>query len=690
MLSEEKKPVFWFAIGLLATLLVCFCLAGGILGVGLLGTSIHSYFTTEMVGQGSTSEQTSEMEGVSQNVISSEAFDDMLQADDVDLDMAYETRDLLSDTIVPESDPISLAQRLKGIGDVPRVVSESADPISIGTMDMFWITDNRTGESSEIVAELVYATDHVYFWVEEGVDYEYEDVANLVDTFENEIYPTNRAFFGTEWSPGVDGDEHLYILCSRGLGYSIAGLYGSIDEYTSQVHPYTNAHEIFYISADALTLDEQYTYGVLAHEFQHMIHWYRDSNENTWMNEGFAEYAAILNGYDVGGVDYVFTSDPDIILDYWPSDESSSAHYGQAFLFITYFLDRFGSETTQELIGHPANGLDSVDQVLESLAIFDLQTEELVAADDVFKDWSVALWLQDPSIADGRYSYESYDPPFPSPSDTINDCPLSGQVRQINQYGIDYIRFTCPGNYRGSFEGLQSVQVVPQGPHSGEYAFWTNRGDTSDMTLTRAFDFSELDGDITFDYWVWYDIEEDWDYLYLQASTDDGETWQILETPSGTDANPTGNSYGWGYTGPSGSEGVSEWIQESVDLSVFAGQQVLLRFEYVTDAAVNGEGLLLDDLSIEAIDYEEDFESGDGGWESAGFVRLFNHLPQTYHLVLIETGDEIRVRDISLDEAQSAEFELSIGGDYDEAVLIVIGTARHTWQPSYYRFMIRP
>ena len=42
-----------------------------------------------------------------------------------------------------------------------------------------------------------------------------------------------------------------------------------------------------------------------------------------------------------------------------------------------------------------------------------------------------------------------------------------------------------------------------------------------------------------------------------------------------------------------------------------------MRFEYVTDAAVNGEGLLLDDVSMPQINYSSDFESDDGGWEAA-------------------------------------------------------------------------
>ena len=63
-----------------------------------------------------------------------------------------------------------------------------------------------------------------------------------------------------------------------------------------------------------------YTYGVLAHEFQHMIHWYRDRNESSWINEGFSELSTLLNGLDPGGFDYIYTSNPDLQLTDWPND----------------------------------------------------------------------------------------------------------------------------------------------------------------------------------------------------------------------------------------------------------------------------------------------------------------------------------------------------------------------------------
>jgi hypothetical protein len=211
--------------------------------------------------------------------------------------------------------------------------------------------------------------------------------------------------------------------------------------------------------------------------------------------------------------------------------------------------------------------------------------------------------------------------------------------------------------------------------------FWSSRGDESDMTLTREFDFGGVSGPINMSFGMWHDLETDYDYVFLEASTD-GETWEILTTPSGTDEDPSGNSYGWGWNGQT-----NGWVTEEVDLSKFAGQTVQVRFEYITDAALNGEGFLLDDVQIDAIDYQEDFEAGDGGWEAAGFVRVENTLPQTYRLTLISKGDTTTVTQIPLNPDQTAEIPLSLSSG-EEAVLVVTGTTRFTRLPAAYEIEI--
>ncbi|HEX6304445.1 MAG TPA: hypothetical protein VFZ76_09670, partial [Anaerolineales bacterium] len=592
----------------------------------------------------------------------------------------------LENTIVPINDLADLARRLEGKDDVPQTLSSSETSLSVGEQDSFWVTNVDTNENFRITATLRNVTEHVYFWVQDEVSFDQEEANNLVDSFENQIYPTNRDFFGSEWTPGVDGDPHLYILYAGGLGESLAGYFSSADEYHPLAHEYSNAHEMFLLNADNVDLSSEYTYGVLAHEFQHMIHWYRDRNEQTWLNEGFSELASFLNGYDGGGFDFAYVQDPDIQLTDWPTNPGQTpSHYGSAFLFLTYFLDRFGDEATQSLVGHPENGMVSIDEVLAELDERDPVHNTPITADDVFMDWVLASFLNDEDVADGRYFYSNYpNAPQPDFTETVNRCPQDGITRDVHQYGVDYIRISCPGDFNLHFEGTIQVPVVPEDPYSGDYAFWSNRGDESDMTLTRTFDFTEHQGPLTLNYWTWYDLEEDYDYLYLEASSD-GEDWQILTAPSGTAEDPSGNSYGWGYNGAS-----RGWIQESVDLAQYAGQEVQIRLEYVTDAAVNGEGLLLDDVSIPEVDYFSDFEDGDGGWTAEGWVRIQNLLPQTYRLALISFGRDTTVEYLTLADDNTLTVPVQIGEGVDEVVLVVTGATSFTRQKAAYRYSLLP
>jgi len=599
-------------------------------------------------------------------------------------DAAYETLETLKNATVPVNDPRDLAERLLGIQDIP-LTFETNFP-RLGDQRMFWVSNVDTNENFQITANLEYVTDHAYFWIEDGVLFDARELQRLGDAFENQIYPTNREFFGSEWSPGVDNDPHLYILLAGNLGFNLAGYFSSADELHPLAHDYSNAHEMFLLNADNIDLGDEFTYGVLAHEFQHMIHWYTDRNEESWLNEGFSELSSLLNDFDPGGFDGIYAMNPDLQLTDWPDDpDATTPHYGAGLLFTTYFLDRFGEDATKAVVAHPDNGMDSIDTVLQGMNIKDGVTAQAVRADDVFGDWVIANFLQDGSVMDGRYDYSNYrSAPQTRKTETLNDCSGNWQNRNVKQYGVDYIEITCEGEYQLEFSGQTTVGVLKPDAHSGDYAFWSNKGDESNMRLTREFDFTNITGPITFTYWTWYDLEDDYDYLYLDASTD-GETWQIIPTPSCTAEDPSGNSYGCGYNGST-----NGWRKEEVNLSNFAGQKVWLRFDYVTDAAVNGEGLLLDDMSIPAIGYSTDFEGDDGGWLAEGFVRIQNQLPQTFRVSLIRMGTDTVVETLVLDETQSVTVPVSIGGSIDKVVLVVSGTTRFTRQEAGYSYrMVR-
>ena len=593
------------------------------------------------------------------------------------------TLETLKTTIVPPNDARELACRMEGKCDVPEVMATTSVTRQVGDTDKFWVSNLDNNENIQVNATLRYATSHVYFWVQDGVTYDNGEMKALIDTFENKIYPTNREFFGSEWSPGIDGDEHIYILYAHGLGSSIAGYFSSADSVHPLVHEFSNAHEMFLFNADNTFLGEDFTYGVLAHEFQHMIHWNQDLNETSWLNEGSSELAAFLNGYDPGGFDWLYITDPDLQLNDWPNDQNATTpHYGAGFLFMTYFLDRFGEDATKALVKDTANGLDSVEDVLRQINATDPATGQPISADNFFMDWAVTNFLLDKSVGDGRYIYNNYSAANrASATETFYNCPQHSTSRDVHQYGVDYIAIECTGNHTISFTGSTVTGLLPADPYSGDYAFWSNKGDESDMTLTREFDFTNVSGPIELSYRTWYDIETDWDYLYLETS-EDGKTWEIVTTPSGSGTDPSGNSYGWGYTGVS-----NGWIEEKVDLSQFAGKKVFVRFEYVTDAAVNGEGLLLDDVAVEAAGYKSDFEADDGGWTAAGFVRVQNVLPQTFGLALILTSDS-SVKIIPLNADQTAEIPISLQPG-QKAYLVVSGTTRFTRELASYQIEIK-
>ena len=596
--------------------------------------------------------------------------------------IAVDTLKTLRTAVVPENDPYDLACRLKKLCDVPKIIQSKQH--QVGDTESFWILNSNTVSYNQITARLVYITPHTYFWTNQDVNVNKDDVKRLMDTFEEKIYPTDREFFGSEWNPGVDGDPHIYVIYTGGLGSHIAGGYDMNDEFNPVVQPNSNAHESFVISSSQ-SLFAEYTYSTLAHEFVHMIQFPTDRNEASWMTEGFAEVGSFVNGYGEGGSDWVYAKKPDLQLNNWVNNSSPNfkPHYGQSFLYLAYFLDRFGTDVTKYLNDNPLDDLASVDDTLAHFNINDSQTGKLITADDVFMDWAAALYLRDGSIGDGRYIYHNYpNAPQTKDTETINSCPQAPLRRDVNQYGIDYINIQCAGAYILKFTGSTAAGVISVTPHSGSYAFWSNKGNESDMTLTREFDLSSVSGSAALNYWTWYDIEKDWDYLYVEASAD-GKSWQLLKAPSSTASNPSGASFGWAYTGQS-----ANWVQENVDLTQYVGQKVQVRFEYVTDPEVNGQGFLLDDVRVDAINYKSDFEADNGGWVAAGFERIQVSIPQTYRLSLIVKSDTTTVTPIELNADNTADIPLSLKRG-DQAILIVTGTTRFTTSPAAYQLEIK-
>ena len=89
-------------------------------------------------------------------------------------------------------------------------------------------------------------------------------------------------------------------------------------------------------------------------------------------------------------------------------------------------------------------------------------------------------------------------------------------------------------------------------PYSGDYFYWSQRGNQGDSRLTGRFDLSNVSR-ATLNFKTWYSIEEFWDYGYISISTDNGASWQVLTTSDMTAENPYDRAFASGYTNVSGS-----------------------------------------------------------------------------------------------------------------------------------------
>jgi hypothetical protein len=583
-------------------------------------------------------------------------------------------------TPLPDRDLLDLARRLQGIS-ISEISTGAPAPRTrqLGERETFWLHNVNANSFFTATAILEHETPHAYWWVEEGYEVPQRDLERSARNFENDTYPTNRRYFGSEWNPGIDADPHVYIFL--GNVPDVGGYFSSPDEYPTQVRPRSNEHEMFYINLDNAMPGDAYFDGILAHEFQHMIHWAMDRDEDTWVNEGLSELAGQINNYDVGGSDWLFTSNPDTQLTAWPDLEDSGPSYGASYLFLAYFLEQYGEPAIRQLASEQADGIAGFDAILEKIDPAQRKFR------DLFTDWIIANYLDDTALDQGRYGYKALQIDRPAHAAHHTAYPIQ-ETATVSQYAADYILLNGDGTLTIDFSGSQVVSLLGNDPHSGEYQWCAVRGDEGDATLTRTFDLSELDR-ATLEAWAWYDLEADYDYAYVEISLDGGQTWTILGNQHTTNTNPSGNSYGPAFTGLSGNDQEPRWVRERFDLTPYAGQPVLIRFEVVTDESVNHPGFCLDDIAIPELDYRTAVETGNDDWQAEGWVRITGHVPQEFIVQLVTLGKDTQIHRLLLDEQMRGTMTVAgLGADIEQAVLVVSGLAPCTTEPASYSYRV--
>lgn len=291
--------------------------------------------------------------------------------------------------------------------------SGKASADTLGEHHTFFVnpTYDATNRTS-IPVTLEYVGVHAYFYVDdmylnslrpsERAFFDQQIIASSQE-FDNNIYPKETAFWGSEPNPGIDNDPKITILLER-LNNGTGGYFDSINDYPLTQVQQSNQREM--ITANVLSSSTDRLKIFLAHELQHLISFNQkellhDATEDTWLNELRSQYAITVAGYNdvFQNSDFsqrvgAFLSAPTDSLTEWPN---TNLDYASVTLFGQYLVDRFGPSIIQDTLHSSSAGIDSINKYLA-----DHQSSENFT--DIFADWEWTNYFNN-RTQDNRFGY---------------------------------------------------------------------------------------------------------------------------------------------------------------------------------------------------------------------------------------------------------------------------------------------
>ncbi len=125
------------------------------------------------------------------------------------------------------------------------------------------------------------------------------------------------------------------------------------------------------------------------------------------------------------------------------------------------------------------------------------------------------------------------------------------------------------GNWGIASPGYNSYYSLQDSP-SGNY------GNDSNTWVQTSINLTQYNSAIL-TFWHMYDFETKYDHGYVEISTNNGSTWNTLQT----------------FTGR-----LPTWQKEVVDLSPFTGNNILLRFRVQSDFSITRDGWMIDGILV--------------------------------------------------------------------------------------------
>lgn len=261
--------------------------------------------------------------------------------------------------------------------------------------------------------------------------------------------------------------------------------------------------------------------------------------------------------------------------------------------------------------------------------------------------------------------------------DTWSVLPASS-TRIFNPYGTAYgPGFTgisssdgpLPFPYLGvglAANGLTLTEIVPDGPAA--------QTDLQPGDTIAGYDGQPWPEQPNLLGWLATHAAGDTVNLYIQR----GST--LLDVPVALGAHPT-------RVFPS----EARWLPQSVDLTAYAGQHILLRFQTVSLPGHDNPGFAVDNIAIPEIGFSDNAEGAVPGWTLNGWQQVSNAAPQRFLVQMAHLGDgTARVRQLIApgDTATSGAWPFTLAAN-DFLILAVSGLNADTSQPARFALNIR-
>ncbi|TFG11048.1 MAG: hypothetical protein EU535_07830 [Promethearchaeota archaeon] len=495
-------------------------------------------------------------------------------------------------------------------------------------------------------------------------------LAYMLDQFDNNIYPTNTEIYGEPLPRGDEGQKVWILIHNiRGDSYYVCTATSYIAGYFSASEDAENNKNMFHMD----TYDWQHRAGdedndwflvdgnerpnlyegTFAHEFQHLIHFDQDPDEPSWVDEGCADMASFLCGYghSESHVAYYMVYHPFTSLTFWGSGLED---YGASYMFQLYLYEKFGGATfTSTLVQEQANGIEGIENALATLGYSE-------TFDEIFDAWTVANYIDDTRKAGGKYGYETldigsidswgYTIPYAlenfwwGPPDNAPFGVESWWLGDPQPYVAQYYRFT---NKKAATLFIDGDDYSGTTAYSGTYEWYSDAEAWAWRSFYQSFNIP-LSG-ATLNFMTYFEIEEDWDYGYVEVYDKDLGEWYTLDaagtvdyvshaqdnpnTPDGREPSAYESAGRWhGFTGNSGG-----WIPVSMDLTPFAGHDIDLYFTTWQDGAFTLQMMYVDDISIPEKGFVDDVEAGEDGWTTTGWYVTDGILDNGYGVTVIDT-----------------------------------------------------